>query len=312
MFNMDYIKSYLETITPSYELTFQRHEKDKKRVDSGKAPNLRFNKKIGSLYVFLLQQLRHYKGESAGKPFVLEDWQKRAVAIWAGWERKSENGEWVRRFSDSFWFLPKKNGKTILASGLAIVDTIVRGEVGGEVYAYATQRKQAQLAWIGFEKLLKSNKELRELTKVAYSTITFTKNNTTFDTFGRDSDSVEGVSPTFAVADERHLHRDNSVQDNVKTAMVSRKQPHHLVITTAGDNIEGPCHVDYIYAKKVLEGILEDDSLFVFIAEAPPLPEGVDKVEFYTNELVWKIANPNYGVSVTVDGVNYPTLKGEA
>ena len=300
---MEHIESYLESLTPTYELTFERHKRDKERVERGEAPHLRFNKKIGLLYVHLLQQLRHYKGEFAGKPFVLEDWQKKAVVIWAGWERRNSKGEWVRRFSDSFWFLPKKNGKTILASGLAVVDTIVRGEEGGEVYAYATQRKQAQLAWNGFEKLLKSNKELRELTKVAYSTITFSKNNTTFDTFGRDSDSVEGVSPTFAVADERHLHKDNSVQDNVKTAMISRKQPHHLVITTAGDNIESPCHADYEYAKKVVEGVLEDDSLFVFIAEAPPLPDGADKIEFYTNELVWKMANPNYGVSVTKDGM---------
>jgi len=297
------VKNYLKTITPTYELTFQRHELDKARVERGDAPHLRFNKKLGMVYVQLLQKLRHYKGEYAGKPFVLEDWQKKSVAIWAGWERQNDAGEWVRRFSDSFWFLPKKNGKTILASGLAVVDTIVRGEEGGEVYAYATQRKQAQLAWVGFEKLLKSNKELKELTHVAYSTITFSKNDTTFDTFGRDSDSVEGVNPTFAVADERHLHKDNSVKDNVTTAMIARKQPHHLVITTAGVNVESPCHQDYAYAKKVLEGVIDDDRLFVFIAEAPAAPEGVDKTAFYMTEEVWKMANPNYGVSVTVDGM---------
>jgi len=300
---MEHLESYAKSIKPTYELTFERHERDKERVANGTAPNLRFNKKLGKLYVHLLQQLKHYKGEFAGKPFILEDWQKKAIAIWAGWEKLNSDGEWVRRFSDSFWFLPKKNGKTILASGLAVVDTIIRGEIGGEVYAYATQRKQALLAWIGFEKLLKSNSELRKYTSIAYSTITFSKNDTTFDTFGRDSDSVEGVSPTFAIADERHLHRDNSVMDNVTTAMIARKQPHHLVITTAGDNVESPCHVDYQYAKNVINGIIEDDELFVFIAEAPPPPVGINKIDWYMQEFVWKIANPNYGVSVKRDGM---------
>ncbi len=303
MGNKQSLEQHLQAIEPYYEKTFQRHERDKERVANGTAPHLRFNKKIGLLYVHLLQQLKHYKGEWAGQNFVLEPWQKKSVAIWAGWEYENSDGEWVRRFSDSFWFLPKKNGKTILASGLAIVDTIVRGEEGGEVYAYATQRKQAQLAWNGFEKLLKSNKELRELTRIAYNTITFAKNDTTFETFGRDSDSVEGVSPTFAVADERHLHRDNSVQDNVTTAMIARKQPHHLVITTAGINIEGVCHQDYKYAKDVLNGIIEDDRYFAFVAEAPPVPENIDKIDWFMSEEVWRAANPNYGVSVRKEGM---------
>ena len=199
--------------------------------------------------------------------------------------------------------MPKKNGKTILASGLAVIDTIVRGEEGGEVYAYATVKKQAELAWVGFEKLFKSNKELSTHIKVAYSTITFDKNNTTFQMFGRDSDSVEGVSPTFAVGDERHLHRDNSVKDNVTTAMIARKQPHHLEITTAGTNVETPCHQDYKHAKKVLDGVLEDDRLFAFIAEAPATPDGIEKNDWFFKEEVWRAANPNYGVSVTIDGM---------
>lgn len=291
-------------LTPYYLKTFERHEKDKERVASGEAPHLRFNKDIAKMYVTLLQTFKHYKGDKAkrGEFFVLEPWQKKAVAIWAGWEMLSEDGEWIRRFGESFWFLPKKNGKTILGSGLGICDTVLRGEPGGEVYAFATVQKQAKLAWDGFDELFKKHPLLSKQASVAYSTITFSENNTTFNMLGRDSDNVEGTSPTFALSDERHLQKDNSVRDNVQTAMVARKQPHMMHITTAGDNISRPCYQDYKYAKKVLDGVLEDDNLFAFIAEAPTKPEG-ESDDFYFREDVIRAANPNYGVSVTKHGM---------
>ena len=297
----DKLTVLLDGAKPFHEKTFERHKTDLLDVKEGRKKNIRFNEDIGWRYVEILESFKHYKGSMAGQYFVLEEWQIKAVLIWAGWEKLNSQGEWIRRFRRSFWFLPKKNGKTILGSGLAIADTIVRGEAGGEVYAYATVREQAKLAWDGFDQLLSTHDEFKNYRKLAYSTILFTHNNTTFKTFGKNSDTVEGVSATFALGDERHLHRDNSVKDNISTSMSGRKQPHEMDITTAGVNIYSPCHRDYKHAKKVVDGIIEDDSLFVFIAEAPPVPKGVHKMKWYALEKVWEMANPNYGVSVDVD-----------
>jgi len=289
---------------PYYEKTFERHRKDLVDVETGMKPHLRYNEKMAMVYIKIIQTFRHYKGTKARNKelFILEEWQKKAVAIWAGWERLNADGKWVRRFGESFWELPKKNGKTILGSGLAITDTIVRGEPGGEVYAFATVKKQAEIAWVGFEQLFKKHQELKGYIDVAYSTITFSKNNTTFNMLGRDSDNVEGTNPTFALSDERHLQKDNSVRDNVQTAMIAREQPHLMHITTSGKNIESPCYQDYLHAKKVLDGVIEDDGLFAFIAEAPPKPDD-ESDDWYLQEEVWIAANPNYGISVTKDGM---------
>lgn len=298
-------------IIPYYEKTFERHRRDIEAVELGEKPHLRFNEPLGMAYITILETFKHYKGVKANKNFILELWQKKAVLIWAGWERLNSDGEWVRRFDESFWFLPKKNGKTILGSGLGIADTILRGEVGGEVYAFATVKKQAELAWTGFKELLQRHDELKKYTSIAYNTITLSQKDTTFQMFGRDADTVEGVSPTFALSDERHIQKDNSVRDNIKTAMIARKQPHLMDITTAGDDIESVCYVDYEYAKKVVEGILEDDNLFVFIAEAPRKPEGQGYDDWWFREEVWRAANPNYGVSVTKDGMEKAAKKAQ-
>ncbi len=293
----------MSKIKPYYLKTFERHESDKIAVGNGEKPNLRFNKKIGLDYVTILQTFRHYKGVKAKNKelFILEDWQKRSVAIWAGWEKKNSKGKWVRRFGESFWFIPKKNGKTILGSGLAIVDSIIRGEQGGEVYSFATKEEQARLAWTGFDELMKNHPELKNYRELAYSTLRITKNNTTFKALGRDSKTIDGISATFSLADERHAHPDNSLRDNIKSSMAAREQPHMMDITTAGFNIASPCYLDYEHAKKVVEGTIEDDDLFVFIAEAPEKPEGDEYDDWYFREEVWQAANPNYGISVDKD-----------
>jgi phage terminase large subunit-like protein len=288
-------------IVPYYEKTFERHRIDIAALENGGSLHLRFNEKMAMAYITVLQTFRHYKGEKAKRKefFKLEEWQKKAVYIWAGWEKLNSDGKWVRRFGESFWFIPKKNGKTILGSGLGIADTILRGEEGGEVYSFATKEDQAKLAWVGFDELLKNHEELKDYREHAYSTIKLTKNNTTFKALGRDSKTIDGISCVFGLADERHAHPDNTLRDNVKSSMAAREQPHMMDITTAGFNVGSPCYSDYLHAKKVVEGTIEDDDLFVFIAEAPEKPDDDD--EWYFREEVWEAANPNYGVSVSKD-----------
>lgn len=279
---------------PYYEKTFERHKRDLAAVENGLRDDIRFNKKLGFAYVAIIQKLKHYKGELAGQYIILGEWQIKSIVIAMGWERRNSKGEWVRRFNTLFWFLPRKNGKTILASGLSIADIILRGEQGGEVVYFATKRAQAKLAWDGTEKMLMSHPELKEYTKEAYSKLTFLKNDTTFTTLGRDSDTEDGLNVSIGIADEHHAHHDDSLWDVVKSSQGARKQPLMVSITTAGFNIASPCYNLYLHAKKVLDEVFEDDSLFAFIAEAD-----ADDDPFV--ESTWIKANPNYGVSVGVD-----------
>lgn len=279
---------------PYYEKTFERHKKDLEAVKNGQRDDIRFNKKLGFLYVGIIEQLKHYKGELAGQLIKLEEWQKKAIMIAMGWEKKNAKGEWVRRFNTLFWFMPRKQGKTIMASGLSIADVLIRGEQGGEVVYFATKRAQAKLAWDGTENMLMGNEELKAYTKEAYSTLTFSKNDTTFTTLGRDSDTEDGLNVSIGVADEHHAHPDDSLWDVVKSSQGARKQPLMISITTAGFKIEGPAYQLYTYAKKILDGVIEDDSVFAFICEADPEDDPF-------KEETWIKANPNYGVSIDKD-----------
>ncbi|MFW0714096.1 terminase large subunit [Aliarcobacter butzleri] len=279
---------------PYYEKTFERHQKDLERVKNKTALHLRFNKKLGLAYIKIIEQLKHYKGELAGQTIKLEPWQKKMICIAFGWQKLSSKSKWVRRFNTIFIFIPRKNGKTLLVSAISIADSIILGEVGGEVVIFATKNKQAKLAWTGVEKMIEAHKELKDKSKSGYGVITLTQNDTSFSTLGRDSDTEDGLNVSLGIADEYHAHPDNSLYDVVESSQGARVQPLMLSITTAGFALSSPAYLMYIYAKNILEERIEDDNFFAFIAEP-------DKNDDPFIESTWIKANPNYGVSVSKD-----------
>ena len=66
-------------------------------------------------------------------------------------------------------------------------------------------------------------------------------------------------------------------------------------ITTAGDNVNSFCYRRLQYCQKVLQGTVQDESLFCFIAKADEGEKG--EVDF-TDPIQHEKANPNYGVTI--------------
>lgn len=290
---------------PYYEKTFDRHEHDLADVASGKRDDIRFVKELGLAYVVIIERLHHFEGELAGQKIVLEDWQRRALAICFGWQRKrlgadgtpmlrDGNPLWVRRFNTALWYLARKNGKSILASGVALAESILTVEKGNQIVTFATKRDQAKIVWSGCEKMIGYNKDLRDNASVAYSTITVNKTDTTIRPLGRDSKTEDGLNIGFGVGDEIHAHPDRSLIEVVQSSQGARVQPMMFYITTAGFNLASPGYDEYEYAKKVMDGVIEDDGYFAFIAE-------LDKDDDPFDESVWYKANPNLGISKTYD-----------
>jgi phage terminase large subunit-like protein len=76
--------------------------------------------------------------------------------------------------------------------------------------------------------------------------------------------------------------------------MGARDQPLHLVISTAGYDISGPCYDDWLTVQKVVEGVVDDPTHFGMIYTCDPEDD-------WTSEIALLKANPNAGVSVSVE-----------
>lgn len=238
----------------------------------------------------LIQLLPHTKGEWAFKRqlVTLEPWQMFGLACTFGWVRK---GTGFRRFRESYWEVPRKNGKSVIAAGVGISMFCADGEFGAEVYAGATTEKQAWEVFRPARLMIKRSPMLMEAAgiEVNASNINRPDDASRFEPLiGNPGD---GASPSCAIVDEYHEHDSAALYETMLTGMGARRQPLMFIITTAGANIAGPCYDKRRQVIEMLDGTVPDDELFGWLWT-------IDEGDDWTDPAVLAKANPNFGVSV--------------
>lgn len=273
-------------------LACKRHLEDLERAKK-KAWPYRFDGEKGARACRFIEKLPHTKGKWARdkKRLLLEDWQVFKTCVLMGWVHKKTG---LRRFRRAFILEPRKNGKSAWAAGLALYFFVADNEFGAEVYPGATTEKQA---WEVFRpaRLM----ALRSPALCAHFHVEVNASNLHTLSDGSRMEPIigkpgDGASPSLAITDEYHEHDDDSQVEAMVTGMGAREQPLHLVITTAGDNIAGPCYEAQLEAQKVLQGVAVNDELFAIIYT-------VDKGDDWTSIDALRKANPNFDVSVSAD-----------
>jgi len=235
----------------------------------------------------------HTKGKWAQqkKRLVLEPWQVFFVVNIFGWLREKNN---LRRYNEVLLLVPRKNGKSQLAAAIGLYMLCADNEYGAEVYSGATSEKQAMEVFKPAQIMANKNEEMSAYfgIDVRASNINIPKTGAKFEpVIGNPGD---GSSPSCAIIDEYHEHADDRQYDTMQTGMGAREQPLLLSITTAGDNLAGPCYALQLEAQKVLEGVTDNDRLFAMIYS-------VDPDDDWASVDTLKKANPNFGVSVSED-----------
>lgn len=266
-----------------------RHLDDLKRQKDREFPYY-FDVEAAGRVCRFIELLPHTKGEWAarGERLVLSDWQVFVTASVFGWKRKVDD---FRRYRKVYIEVPRKNGKSAWSAAVGLYMFSADGEYGAEVYSGATTEKQA---WEVFEPARTMAEKSPQLCQtlgieVMASNISIPLNGSKFmPIIGKPGD---GASPSMAIVDEYHEHDTDRMVETMLTGMGARQQPILWVITTAGADIAGPCYAMRSEVVRVLDGTVEDDTLFGVIYT---IDEGVD----WTSEEALRMANPNYGVSV--------------
>ena len=257
-----------------------RAERDLKRKD------IVFDEEAATRAIKFFPLFRHYKGEYAGKPFRLLAWQQFVVAQVFGWRRK----DGTRRFRRVYVEVPRKNGKTTLASGVANYLAIADREEGAEVYCVATKEDQAKIAWRDCVQFLRGNERFAAAMKFRVKHVEFPKRNAILKPLGADSQTLDGLNPHAAIFDELHAWKSRDLWDVIEDGMGFRRQPLIFAITTAGFNREGFCFELRAHALNVLAGRAKDDELLALVYT-------IDDDDDPFDERVWRKANPSLGES---------------
>jgi phage terminase large subunit-like protein len=277
-------------------LAFERHDLDLALASrpEGHPIGLWFDVEAGDRVIEFVESFcKHYEGEWAGRPIVLEEWQKKLLRILFGWMR----ADGTRRFRTAYIEIPRKNGKSFLCSALSLYLLMADDEPGAQVYSFATKEEQAAIVWGGAVAMCEQSPDLLQYVtihgekKKTGGTIFCDVMRSKFRPLGSDSRTLDGLNPHASIADELHEHKDRRVWTKLKTATGARRQPLQLEITTAGTyDPESIGWQEHKYAQDVLDGVFEDEAFFAFIAAAD---DGDDVFAVETQ----RKANPNYGVS---------------
>src|SRR5262245_55033071 len=118
--------------------------------------------------------------------------------------------------------------------------------------------------------------------------------NSFLQVLSADATTKHGGNSHLIVIDELHTQPDRELVDVLSTSMASqnRKQPLLIHLTTADFARPSICNEKHDYACKVRDGIIDDPTFLPAIYEAPRDADWKDPA-------VWRLANPNLGVSVS-------------
>lgn len=277
-----------ERLAGKYEaLCWERHERDLENPG-----DFTFDLSAGERVIeFIERYCKHHKGEWAGRPLLLEEWQKQLLRIVFGWKRP----DGTRRFRTAYVEVPRKNGKTELGAGVGLYLLVADDEPGAEVYSTATKKDQAKLVWSTAGEMAKRSSSLTKYITVWKTGIVCERMASKFEPLSAESKTLDGLNAHGHISDELHAHSNRHVYDVVATSMGARRQPLNFAITTAGlyepESIGWQMHE---HARQVLDGVVEDDTFFAFIAAA-------DDGDSWEDPETWVKANPNLGVSVKLD-----------
>lgn len=267
-----------------------RCEADERAVADGCWFDIRAAERVRT---FFRQFLRHSKGQWAGQPFELLDWQwERIVAPLFGWMR----ADGTRRFRRGYIEVPKKNGKSTLFSGFSLYLLAGDREPGAEIYSAAVDRDQAGIVYNEAANMVDCSPALSSRLRVVRSTkrITFQRTRSFYKALSADVPAKEGLNAHGVLVDELHAQKNRELWDTLRYAGASRRQPLNLAVTTAGFDRLSICWEQHEYAQHVLTGLIQDSAFFAFIAAAEPDDD-------WTDPEIWKKANPSYAITVSAD-----------
>ena len=237
---------------------------------------LKFNRWAG--------MFKHTKGVIAGQRIELVDHQLFLFMNILGIKRVADG---FRKYKEAYIQLGRKNAKS---QDLALLVSYVAflSEEQEEVYISSWTRDQSSLVYNESLSQIRQVDMLKGRFSDSYGMIRVRNNGSIIKPLSREARKTgDGTNPSIAVLDEYKDNLTSELRDTQKTGMMARKNPLLVVITTAGFDLNVPCHSDYQYYKRVLnpEDDAENDEVFIAIYE---LDEGDD----VKDESNWIKANP--------------------
>lgn len=250
---------------------------------------------------FFDKVLTHTKGEWAGQPLKLSDWQANGIIRpLFGWKR----ADGTRRYRTAYIQIPRKAGKSTLAAGIALYLLLADGEPGAEVYSAAADRDQAAIVFDMAKQMADAAPAVRKRVQAFKRALTVPGTASSYKVLSSEAYTKHGLSAHGIVVDEVHALPNRELWDVLTTSTGARRQPLTVAITTAGFDRNSLCYELYDYACKVRDGIIDAPAFLPVIYEAAADDD-------WKAPATWRKAHPGLGVSVKEEYFEAECMKAQ-
>ena len=291
----NYILEYYQAITDG-SVTVGRWIREWYRiiVDGLQQRRFMFSQKKANMNIRFIQTFcRHHEGELAPGRIKLELWQKAMVSVIFG--IVDEDG--VRVFREILIIIGRKNGKTLLAAAINAAIMFLDPDYGKRVFMVAPKLAQARLCFNALYQMIQKEPELAGITQKRRTDLYIAETNTSAEPIAFSEKKSDGLNPNAVTCDEIGAWQGEQglrQYEVLKSALGARKQPMLVDITTAGYVQDGIYDELIKRSTAVINGTSRETRLAPFLYMIDDQDKWND-----INELAK--ANPNMGVSVTVD-----------
>lgn len=233
---------------------------------------------------------RHTEGRWAGKPFHLRPWQAAIVRLLVGWR----NADGFRLFRRLMLWIGRKNGKTEFIAALSLLFFVFDGEMGGQAFAMASNEKQARIVFEKAKTMVALSPKFKGRVQAFKKSLFVPELWARFEVLSGKAEGKHGLSASVIAGDEMHEWPTEDLYNALHQSIGARDQPIELLGSTAGYKGRGYGWQLWEECQAIASGAIEDATTLVVIFAADPDDD-------WTEETVWRKANPNLGISPKLD-----------
>ncbi len=235
---------------------------------------------------FIERFCKHTKSPFHGKPFLLELWEKAFIEVVYGFIRRSTG---KRRFKRVILLISRKNGKSTLTAALAFTE-LMMGSGGADIVCSSNDDAQASIIFLEIGAMREMFDPTSKRTHKNLRWIINKKNRSKVFKLSEKTQNKEGYNIEFGILDESHEMKDNSIAKPIEQSQSTKEEPLFVNITTEGFINDGYLDRELQYARRVIQGEYEDDTLLAWLYTQD------SEAEVWQDESSWSKSNPSLGI----------------
>ncbi len=252
---------------------------------------------------FIQEKCKHFEAPHAGKPFILEIWQKAFIeAIFAIKIYDEEVGKYIRKYRDVLFLVGRKNGKTPLISAINLSEWFC-GPTGLKILCASNDDNQADLMFQAINAMREESPSLEKVTKKNNKGIFFgnpkqkkkkgkfsAQNKGSIRKLSAKTGAKEGRNIGIGAVDEVFEMKDDTTVMPIRQALSTQDEPLYFELTTEGFTMDGYLDQRLKEARQVLNGELHRPRWLIWLYTQD------SEAEVWQDERSWLKSNPGLGV----------------